>query len=515
MSVTLSVRFLAGRYHATPWDRQVNEGVVEWPPSPWRLLRALVAAWHKSAEPPPRETLAALVEKLGRALPSYELPPTTEAHTRHYMPLEGIGKTTKVLDAFVAVGAGARDPDARLRVSWPEVELAPAERDALDRLCGATTYLGRAESWAEVALEEAVVRAPHVVPAQDGATGELLRLLAPDPSALAEVASPAPEAKPKKKRGKKKALFAPTTILEALEVDTGTLQAQAWSEAPATRWADFRLLSRPAPPVSRQVVVTRPPTVARYALASQLLPSLTDALSVGERFRKALMSWSDAEEIFAGKDAQGRPLAGHGHARYLPEDADGDGRIDHVVVHARRGFSAEAVRALQSLHRVWGREGFDLRVSLDALGQPQDYGAGRALGDWGLSPTLGRSRVWRSLTPVVLPRHPKTDRHGRPRIDPATGLQKDGPEDQIRRLLEQLGLPPPREVELVPDGKRLGRHPWHAFGRIRQDGGGRQASARAYGFILRFDEPVTGPIALGYASHMGLGVFVPAGEDPP
>ena len=34
----------AGRFHATPWGRHVNEGAVEWPPSPWRFLRATGAA---------------------------------------------------------------------------------------------------------------------------------------------------------------------------------------------------------------------------------------------------------------------------------------------------------------------------------------------------------------------------------------------------------------------------------------------------------------------------------------
>ena len=39
----LAIRFVAGRYHATPWGRHVNEADVAWPPEPWRLLRAFVA----------------------------------------------------------------------------------------------------------------------------------------------------------------------------------------------------------------------------------------------------------------------------------------------------------------------------------------------------------------------------------------------------------------------------------------------------------------------------------------
>ncbi len=43
MSLTISIRFLTGRAHLHPWQTHHSEGRVEWPPSPWRLLRALVA----------------------------------------------------------------------------------------------------------------------------------------------------------------------------------------------------------------------------------------------------------------------------------------------------------------------------------------------------------------------------------------------------------------------------------------------------------------------------------------
>ena len=43
----IELAFPAGRYHATPWGRHVNEGVCEWPPSPYRLVRALYDAWKR------------------------------------------------------------------------------------------------------------------------------------------------------------------------------------------------------------------------------------------------------------------------------------------------------------------------------------------------------------------------------------------------------------------------------------------------------------------------------------
>ena len=59
----LELRFPAGRYHATPWGRHVNEGAVEWPPSPWRIVRALIATWYLKARDIPEATIRSLVER--------------------------------------------------------------------------------------------------------------------------------------------------------------------------------------------------------------------------------------------------------------------------------------------------------------------------------------------------------------------------------------------------------------------------------------------------------------------
>jgi CRISPR-associated protein Csb2 len=62
--LVVEVRFLTGRYHATPWGRHVNEGSTEWPPSPWRLVRALASAWKLTAPEVPAQTITALLQQL-------------------------------------------------------------------------------------------------------------------------------------------------------------------------------------------------------------------------------------------------------------------------------------------------------------------------------------------------------------------------------------------------------------------------------------------------------------------
>src|SRR3990172_961586 len=105
MSIAIALSFPGGRFHATPWGRHVNEGVPEWPPSPWRMLRALVAAAHAgSASDDERRRAYSLVLRLVRP-PSFFLPPAAIGHTRHYMPINELerSKTALVFDTFVTV----------------------------------------------------------------------------------------------------------------------------------------------------------------------------------------------------------------------------------------------------------------------------------------------------------------------------------------------------------------------------------------------------------------------------
>ena len=140
--LAIAFTFPGGRYHATPWDRHVNEGAVAWPPEPWRILRALIATWHHKVKHDDRHgetTLEALIGTLAAALPQYTLPAASHSHTRHYMPQFATGKTSLIFDAFAAVDR--TDP---LQVAWPDVELPDDQRLLLDDLLAVMGYLGRA-----------------------------------------------------------------------------------------------------------------------------------------------------------------------------------------------------------------------------------------------------------------------------------------------------------------------------------------------------------------------------------
>src|SRR5438128_1413310 len=63
---------------------------AEWPPSPWRLLRALAAAWFQ-ANPgsEPSSELILSLETLGRELPTFVLPKVSFSRVIHYQPNYG------------------------------------------------------------------------------------------------------------------------------------------------------------------------------------------------------------------------------------------------------------------------------------------------------------------------------------------------------------------------------------------------------------------------------------------
>jgi CRISPR-associated protein Csb2 len=514
--IALSVRFIAGRYHATPWGRHVNEGAVEWPLSPWRILRALIAVWHrKFAKEIPESSVRPLIERLTE-LPVFHLPKASLGHTRHFMPQRhplGTDKT-KVFDAFVSVS-----PEDRIIVAWPDVTLSQEERRVLTRLALGIGYLGRAESWVAVEVWEHWDGRVNVGPIDSGEVieGECVRVLAaqtPEMFAawkerfMAQAVGMGARSSPKRRRLSVERSLVPHDLWNALHAETSDLQAQGWSSAPGSRWVDYV-----RPEDAFRVTYQRKtrvqhirPTVARFALSSAVLPRLTDALFIGERMRQALMAKSrglngteHALPVFSGKGADGLPLDDdHAHAFYLPSDEDLDGRIDHITVYASQGFDKYAEQALGAVKRLWGSSGHDIHTVLIGLGQPQDYGGLDACK--GQSAALAQSRIWQSTTPYLLTRHLKKN-------------GKDSPHDQVRRDLRWRGLPEPEVIQALMQtdigGKKVR---WLEFRRMRISGGGRLADPRGFGFRITFAVPVQGPFALGYACHFGLGQFVAVEE---
>lgn len=471
----LELRFPAGRYHATPWGRHVNEGIPEWPPSPFRLARALVDVRHRRRSDVSLEALTAALALLA-GKPRFALPPSVQAAVKVYVPQNDGVERQPVLDAFV--GLDATTP--------LYMELPDATEDALralERLAEGLDYLGRSQSWVTARLCEALPadREWNCLPRASSSdadaeiTVNLLCSRAEYDRLLMYRRRETGEGKKKEKQG--------LNWLEALALSTKYLFAEGWNRHPLL--APFTYTMRQE---SRETVMT-PPTLGcvTYALHGVPLLPLTQALPFARRVRAILMGihkrimGGDAGSVssmFSGKDSQGMPLRGHAHACYWPLDLDGDGCIDHLRIHGAQKFTAEEQQALYELRKVWtpGR-GDDLTLTLEhALARPP----------------VSAARCFVSHTPLVLQRHWRKGR----------GEYADWLEKEVRRACAQQNLPAPCAV--TPIEGMHGRR-WSNFTRAC-DG---QTAPSGYGFRLEFLQPVEGPFALGALAHFGLGVFTP------
>jgi CRISPR-associated protein Csb2 len=504
--LAIAFRFPAGRYHATPWGRHVNEADVAWPPDPWRIARALIATWHRKLDPArfPAERLESLLARLAEDQPVYRLPPAVHSHARHYMPVrEGAAdKNTLIFDAFARVSE-----EARLTVAWPNLELDAEQTELLDALLWRIGYLGRAESWVEAErlpawnLDEANCKPGETaVDPATGEIGEVVPLVVPLPtadySALRQDLLAGLEKrcmKPAEKRGVLDTL--PENWLAALSLDTGDLQAAGWSQPPAARrvfyWREWQALRPNAIGIPRQRPA-HPANTVRLALYGKPLPLVEDAVRVGECLRMAAMGQA---KRLRGEDSVPTKLSGHGlpddnrhgHAFYLPEDADGDGRIDHLLIHAPDGFDPQSLHALASISRLWNRDGGQWQVLFEGQGKAEQFA-----GDCRL---VGQSAVWRSITPYLHPWHRK---------------KNFNVPEQIRRECRERGWPEPVSItplEYIAVGDHQ-RRPVH-FHRFRSKRGLVQPDTRGCFLELTFAEPLRGPLALGYGCHFGLGLFEP------
>lgn len=224
--------------------------------------------------------------------------------------------------------------------------------------------------------------------------------------------------------------------------------------------------------------------VLALSLAPETVVPICDAGLLVDAVRRALMALSrddgdDVSPLFSGHEADGGPARSghHEHVFLAADDADGDGRIDRLIVAApwacdrstkpRSSHRAEFERIVCSLRRL--RAG---RLGVFVFGWPS------ALDEH--DPLIGPAQIWSSQTDYRPTRHP-----GR-RKDLIAAVEQDLINECLRRGFPQPGV----EVITLAAGP---------------NGGAIAVQAR-----LHFAVAVGGPIFLGRESHRGSGVFVAA-----
>jgi CRISPR-associated protein Csb2 len=504
MQIVLRQILPLGRFHATPWKvNPFDDPHGEWPPSPWRLARAVVARWYqwaREAVPAPSQMeLEAVVRALATSSYSFRLPSHAQkgAPLRQYFPAEfSWNPKAKKKPGMRSYGTSlAQDnywcmPCGEDGTVWWFLEGDDWTDEAvrvLDRCLERVIYFGRAESFtrirrsAEAAPQPNCMLAAHrtpasvpvLVPSADATRADVERVT-DDPAVVGRsiphgacvryaIRPPRPQ------------------VREKANVPVGRPECRllqfaiGWNVAPDPR-AIVRLTSR-----FRGVVL-------RELLRIKTGGSDSTWADVGADVRAA------TADMF-GKDGQGHRLSGNRHTEFLAWCEDGI-PVRLLVWRASRAFDEDEQTAIL---RAASRE-----VSW-AAGFDADAWKARLIPlDGSVPPPPGfdgaPARCWESVTPYVPPRHHL--RKGKERLRESLSAQ----------ICRELGLRGFGNAERV-EAESIGTATWVSVHVPRKERRAFLGDRRGYWMRLTFPEPVRGPFRLGHSSTFGLGLFRPSDAD--
>ncbi|MBI3456695.1 MAG: type I-U CRISPR-associated protein Cas5/Cas6 [Candidatus Rokubacteria bacterium] len=513
MPIVVEVHLLAGRYHAHVWgEAQFAMAGPEWPPSSWRLLRALASAWF-GTRPAPSTAVErdALLEGLGRcSAPEMWLPATAFREIRFYQPLRypTLEGDRALHHDFFAVPAGGRFYFAF------DAGLSGDQCRLLDALLGRLRYFGRAESRAVLRLRDDLTAPPRglfrVLP-RDRAAGmvgwaprPVLCPTADRDFRASDLWAPREEASGQKaKRLRADAPGFPVHLVDALLSARKPLPDGA-------RWVEY---AQPAGSVVHEISHRQdtPIADARHVeahavvlrLCRRIPIPLGEAVAVARAYRDAVVRCYRAATggahsmTLTGREEDGSVARGHRHLYYLPQPEAGRSEIGALVVKVPSGTSLrqEELDALMTVEWI--------------LLHPDDRYPITVVPEQANHEQVVAAHQWRSVMPFLPP--------GRERQGRAETL----PELQLASCLEQsCGLVPIRTSQARGPGSTGTRTPVraHEYGAIA---GATRASSTwkltqrvAHWFTVEFDSPVVLGAPVGSDAHFGLGQFAPVHPEP-
>ncbi|MGE3875635.1 MAG: type I-U CRISPR-associated protein Csb2 [Parvibaculaceae bacterium] len=514
-ALLLSVRFQDGRYHGHP----------EWPPSPARLFQALLAgaargrqlaaddqsalAWLETLAPP---VIAAPAIRPGRGFVNYV--PNND--------LDSVGgdpgriseiRAGKLIKPFLFDGA------ATLLYAW-EFEESEAQATKICGIAERLYQLGRGVDMAWALAE--IVDASEVERKLAAHGGQVHRPVGGQ---------------------------AETTLLCPQKGSLGSLEerferaGKRFASAGKGKRSQQHLFSQAPKPLFRTVVYDSPPQRFLFDLrqvtgelgfsprpiahASRLVESLRD--EAAKRLQGALPSRSAwIERALIGRGASEADKAAR--IRIVPLPSIGS---SHVIPSIRRVLVEipgncplpledvrQAFSGLQALERIDPQTGEILEEV--RLIPAEDNGM---LEHYGIADRRHDGRLWRTVTPVVLP-----ERAARRRIDPiklraerdaarqnktteskeAKGSRERLDEERraagaVVHALRHAGISAP--VEAI----RVQREPFEGRGARAElfAEGTRFAKERLWHVEIAFGEAIRGPVVIGDGRYLGLGLMAP------
>jgi CRISPR-associated protein Csb2 len=491
----VEVQLLAGRYHAHVWgDAQFGMASAEWPPSPWRLLRALAAAWF-SARPVPStpEARDELLQALARSgPPELWLPRTAFQEVRYYQPIRLGGRDRVLHHDMFAIPENGR--------FWFvfRTDLAGPHRALLAALLRRLRYLGRAESRATLRLVEISDPPPDVfraVPAERAP--EAADVVYRDALCAADdfVASDLWAVRDNGAAAPGTVVGHPTHLVEELLRKKKPLPDGAgWVGYAVPRESLVPEIPRPSSSVASGVDERVGVSVVRFALSRRTPIPLAAVVAVARAFRdEAVRRYERASDgthsvALTGLELNGSPVKGHRHLYYLPRFAAGRAVVDRLdVVIPGGSLTRGEVAALLSVERIRlrARDPYPITVVSEEM---------EALHAAGLT-----FETWRSATPFLPPLRRRARR------------MATMPEQQLVRLL--AGQYGEHEVQIRRSSGPSGRGAMtevlaHDYAQPRRPA--PLIRRVGFWFELRFPRPITLDFPVGADAHFGLGQFEPA-----
>ena len=422
----------------------------EWPPHPARLFSALAAAYFENGAADRERQALEWLEKQpapliragepGEATPTEAFVPANYVKKGDYLP----AVRNKQPRSFPAQSP----EDAVVHFVWPTSQPDPEISTCLDELASRTAYLGRSSSVVRV-MVTSKAPTPNYEP---NAQGEKI-LRVSSPGRLAELRQlflanqrPTPGAQVRYRH----ADASPADVIES-NFD---------------RMAIFRKVSGPILPIEATLTLTAAVRDALMANAGKGGP-LT-----------ALLHGHDGSPHCA---VAALPFAGREHA---------DGHLMGFAVILPRQTDAAERRAVFSACAELSRNGLHIPTIGDWSIEPEETTALAA----SLRATTWThpSRIWKSVTPILLDQFPKKNRRS--------------VEEILALACERIGLPVPESIAHGPYSNLQGVPPVPAFRLQRKAGERPRWGIHA---TLSFSTAVRGPLLLGAGRFFGLGLMRP------
>ena len=477
-ALVLTIRLLADRWH----------GEADWPPSPFRVLQALVAAAANGDEIAP-DARAALQWVERHPLPFVAVPPAKRgSEVSLYVPnndLDTVGgdpaRIGEIRGSKKCVCPQLFDGHPRFLFLWPIEPDDTPPTESLARIADRLTIFGRGIDLAFAQVEQL-------------GPGELEQRLAG-----LDVYRPG---RAGRRRVRVAADGSLDSLLERYRATRQRFDRRTFRKPPPAR---FRLSSYECPPAylgfELRDISHDPPAFARWPLCrvAELVERVRDRAA--NILRKVHES-ETVDLLVIGRGAGPAdllrrlriiPLPSIGHEQVTPA-------IRRLLVEVPRSHplplrDLEAALGMISLDRVDERTG---EVSSEIRLVPEDVSVmARHYGMAGHS-----AHVWRTATPAALPAARRGGRH--------TGAERRQEEAAaVRAVTRALGH---AGVRCRPRSIRVQREPFERRGQPADSfAHGRFPADRLWHVEIAFDALVNGPMVIGDGRFLGLGLMYPNG----